>query len=94
VAAAVGSGVAGRVLSVAPRANAGAPVASDHVAWVWWLAPPVVATIVASIGSWLRSRPAPVPDTAEAMQAHRDYLAALANGARWSDTGASTDSRD
>jgi hypothetical protein len=54
------------------------------MSWMWWLAPPVVATIVASIGSWLRVRPAPIPDTAEAMQAHSDYLAALANGARWS----------
>src|SRR5581483_7266788 len=51
------------------------------VSWMWWLAPPVVATIVASIGSWFRARPAPVPDTAAAMQAHSDYLAALANGA-------------
>ena len=47
-----------------------------------WLAGPVVATTLAALWAWLRSRPPAPPTTREAMQAHRDYLDALARTAR------------
>jgi hypothetical protein len=50
--------------------------------WAIWLGIPVVATLLAAIWSWLRSRPAPTLTTAESMQAHSDYLDALAATAR------------
>jgi hypothetical protein len=43
-----------------------------------WLSIPVVGTVLAAIASWLRSRPRRAPTTSQAMQAHDDYLAALA----------------
>jgi hypothetical protein len=47
------------------------------MAWAIWLAIPVLATVLAALWSWWRSRPSRVPRTHEAMQAHRDYLDAL-----------------
>lgn len=53
--------------------------------WAVWLAVPVVATALAAIWAWLRSRPASRPDTQESMQAHSDYLDALVQTARSKD---------
>jgi hypothetical protein len=50
--------------------------------WAIWLAIPVVATLLAAAWSWVRSRPAPTLSTAKSMQAHSDYLDALAETAR------------
>ena len=50
--------------------------------WALWLAVPVVATALAALWSWWRARPASTPDTSESMQAHSDYLDALARTAR------------
>lgn len=52
------------------------------MAWVWWLATPVVATVLVALWCWWRGRPARPLDTSEAMQAHRDYLDALTLPAR------------
>jgi hypothetical protein len=52
------------------------------MAWALWLTTPVVVTILAALGTWWRGRPQRVPDTDEAMQAHRDYLDALVVPAR------------
>jgi hypothetical protein len=52
------------------------------MAWALWLAAPVLVTLVAALWSWWRGRPERVPDTHEAMQAHRDYLDALVVPAR------------
>lgn len=55
------------------------------MAWALWLAVPIVATVVAAVGTWWsarRSRPARRTDTVDAMQAHRDYLDALTVPAR------------
>jgi hypothetical protein len=52
-----------------------------------WLAVPAVATLIASVGSWLRHRPLPLPDTDEAMQAHSAYLAALNSAPRGGERG-------
>jgi nitrate reductase gamma subunit len=58
------------------------------VSWALWLAAPVVCTVVAAIGSWLRHRPVkPKLDTPRAIQAHADYLDALAQTARSKDRG-------
>lgn len=57
------------------------------MAWLVWLAIPVVATLVASVLSWLRNRPLPSPGTDEAMHAHREYLAAFDHAPRAHDRG-------
>ncbi|MEO9139467.1 MAG: hypothetical protein ABI345_10420 [Jatrophihabitans sp.] len=57
------------------------------MSWVLWLAPPVVATVLAACWSWLRSRPKPIPSTPQSVQAHSDYLDALAQTARSKDCG-------
>jgi hypothetical protein len=58
-----------------------------RVAWMLWLAVPVALTLLAALGSWLRARPRRLPDTAEAMRRHADYLDALAQTARSRDRG-------
>lgn len=58
-----------------------------RVSWVLWLSVPVVATVLAALWSWLRSRPAPTPNTVESMQAHSEYLDALVQTARSKDRG-------
>ncbi|HEV7206522.1 MAG TPA: hypothetical protein VGN18_18090 [Jatrophihabitans sp.] len=57
------------------------------MSWVLWLSVPVVATVLAALWSWVRSRPAPTPNTAESMQAHSEYLDALVQTARSKDRG-------
>ena len=56
------------------------------MAWALWLAAPVGATVLAALGSWLAGRRATRkrrrPNTAEAMQAHRDYLDRLSASPR------------
>jgi hypothetical protein len=52
-----------------------------------WLLAPVVATVLAAIGSWWRSRPKRALDTDEAMRAHSAYLDALVQTARSKDRG-------
>jgi type VI protein secretion system component VasK len=52
------------------------------MAWVWWLAGPVIATVLVALWCWWRARPARPLNTGEAMQAHRDYLDALTVPAR------------
>lgn len=59
--------------------------------WAVWLSIPVAATVLAAVGSWLRSRPKRAPTTDEAMRAHGDYLAALAQTARAEDRGLPSD---
>jgi hypothetical protein len=58
------------------------------MSWALWLLAPVAVTVLAAIGSWLRSRPARTPNTQQAMQAHGDFLDALAITARSKDRGA------
>lgn len=74
-------------LRVAPTANTPAPVASADMSWALWLLVPVAATALAAAWSWLRARPTPEPSTVEAMQAHSEYLDALAQTARSKDRG-------
>lgn len=50
--------------------------------WALWLAVPVLATVLAAVWSWLRSRPGATPNTGQSMQAHSDYLDALVQTAR------------
>lgn len=50
--------------------------------WAVWLGVPAVATALAAVWTWLRSRPARTPSTADAMKAHSDYLDALSADAR------------
>jgi hypothetical protein len=57
------------------------------MAWAVWLLIPVAVTLLAALGSWLRSRPARPLNTAQAMQAHDDYLDALVQTARSKDRG-------
>ncbi len=57
------------------------------MAWLWWLSGPVVATVVAAIWSWLRARPGKQPTTAQAMQAHGEFLDALVETARSRERG-------
>lgn len=59
------------------------------MSWALWLAVPVVATLLAAVGSWLRHRPrrARKLDTQQAIQAHADYLDALVQTARSKDRG-------
>jgi hypothetical protein len=52
------------------------------VAWAVWLAVPIVVTALAALWAWWRGRPRRAPTVREAMQAHRDYLDALAVPAR------------
>ncbi|HVW39917.1 MAG TPA: hypothetical protein VFE40_06605 [Jatrophihabitantaceae bacterium] len=55
------------------------------MAWAFWLAAPIAATVLAAVGTWWtarRTRPAKRADTVDAMQAHRDYLDALTVPAR------------
>jgi hypothetical protein len=59
--------------------------------WALWLAIPVAATLLAAIASWWRSRPEPTMTTVEAMQAHGEFLDALAQTARSKDRGLSSD---
>jgi hypothetical protein len=51
------------------------------MAWAMWLAAPVAATLLAALGVWWRGRPERAPTVQEAIQAHRDYLDALATPA-------------
>jgi hypothetical protein len=50
--------------------------------WAWWLAVPVVVTLLAALWSWVRARPRRLPDTAESMRAHTAYLDALGASSR------------
>jgi hypothetical protein len=50
--------------------------------WAVWLAVPVVATLLAALWTWLRSRPRRLPDTAASMRAHSAYLDALGETTR------------
>lgn len=59
------------------------------MAWVVWLAVPVAATVLAALWAWWRGRPARKLSAHEAMQAHREYLDALAVPARGSARAAS-----
>lgn len=52
------------------------------MAWMLWLAAPVVATTLAAVLTWWQARPAPRADAGRAMRAHRAYLDALAEPAR------------
>jgi len=55
------------------------------MAWALWLAVPIGATSLAALWTWwrgVRVRQAEQLDTAEAMRAHADYLAALVIPAR------------
>jgi hypothetical protein len=57
----------------------------SRMAWAFWLAVPIVATVVAAVATgWSarRSRPARRADPVDAMQAHRNYLDALTVPAR------------
>ena len=64
------------------------------MAWAWWLSGPVFATALAAGWSWLRSRPAPLPDTDRSMQQHSAYLDALVQTARSKDQGLRTPEAD
>lgn len=55
--------------------------------WALWLSIPVAVTVLAALVTWVRARPARVPNTDEAMRAHSDYLDALAQTARSKDRG-------
>jgi hypothetical protein len=55
------------------------------VSWALWLLVPVVLTVLAALGSWLRHRPARPPDTARAMREHGEFLDALVQSARAKD---------
>jgi hypothetical protein len=57
------------------------------VGWALWLSIPVVVTALAAVWSWVRSRPAPVPTTHQAMREHSEYLDALVQTARSKDCG-------
>jgi hypothetical protein len=57
------------------------------MAWALWLAIPVVVTVLAALGSWLRARPARALKTDESMRAHGDFLDALVQTARSKDRG-------
>jgi hypothetical protein len=57
------------------------------MAWALWLAIPVVVTVLAALGSWLRGRPARALKTDESMRAHGDFLDALVQTARSKDRG-------
>ena len=48
------------------------------MAWVLWLAAPVVATAIAGCLLWWRGRPAKQATTRESIEGHRRYLATLA----------------
>lgn len=64
------------------------------MAWALWLAVPMVATVLAAVGTWWsarRTRPAKRADTVDAMQAHRNYLDALTVPARGSERVAPPD---
>jgi hypothetical protein len=55
------------------------------MAWALWLAVPVVATVLAAVGTWVSARRAAAvrrPATAEAIRAHCAYLDALTVPAR------------
>lgn len=56
------------------------------MAWAFWLAGPVVAPLLVALGTWLRAvrsaRAARRMTTAQAMQAHREFLDALTVPAR------------
>jgi hypothetical protein len=43
---------------------------------------PVVATVLAALGSWWRGRPKRSPTTRKAMRAHGEFLDALVESAR------------
>ena len=47
------------------------------MAWVLWLAGPVVATALVALWTWVRGRPARVPDSDAAIRGHQAYLDAL-----------------
>jgi hypothetical protein len=55
--------------------------------WAVWLLTPVAVTVLAAVGSWLRARPARAQNTQQAMQAHDEFLDALAQTARSKDRG-------
>jgi hypothetical protein len=57
------------------------------MSWAVWLLVPVAVTLLAALGSWLRSRPARTLDTPQAMRAHDDFLDALVQTARSKDRG-------
>ncbi|MGI8761223.1 MAG: hypothetical protein ACR2LF_08010 [Jatrophihabitantaceae bacterium] len=52
------------------------------MAWALWLSAPILATAISAMWAWWRARPRRRLDTPDAMQAHRDYLDALALGVR------------
>ncbi|MDT4914722.1 MAG: hypothetical protein QOC66_3850 [Pseudonocardiales bacterium] len=55
--------------------------------WAVWLLIPVVVTMLAAVGSWLRARPARTPNTQQAMQAHGEFLDALSQTAQSKERG-------
>lgn len=52
-----------------------------HYAWALWLAAPAVATMLVAVWTWWRGRATKPPSAAEAITAHRAYLAALSHHA-------------
>lgn len=52
------------------------------MAWVLWLAVPVLAPAVAALLVWWRGRPPRAVDVDAAMKQHQDYLEALVTPAR------------
>jgi hypothetical protein len=52
------------------------------MAWALWLAAPIAVTLLVAGWAGFRARAPRAPTTAEAMQAHRDYLDALVVPAR------------
>lgn len=55
------------------------------MSWALWLLVPVAVPLLAAVAIWWRGRPTGPPDGDAAMQAHRDYLAALVVPARGTD---------
>ncbi|HEV7194252.1 MAG TPA: hypothetical protein VGN35_13715 [Jatrophihabitantaceae bacterium] len=52
------------------------------MAWILWLAAPVLAPVTAALAVWARSRPPRDLDVEDAMKQHEDYLSALVIPAR------------
>lgn len=52
------------------------------MSWAVWLLIPVAVTVLAALASWLRARPARKLTTRQAIQAHDEFLAALAQATK------------
>lgn len=52
------------------------------MAWVLWLAVPVLTPVLVACVVWVRSRPPKAVAAEDAMRQHQDYLAALVAPAR------------